>query len=337
MQIRSAMRAKGLKDCDIMRLGVPYPFFPINRNDAREIMRFKLREHIAQRGLYVHHIQMCLSMSEDSQELFVDHLIENMYVEIEGIRPMVERMKRELTYAMTTHREYLERYIDPAVCMVPLAKRPVLLFQSIDYHERLSLASIARNPYLGERDRSHSLNEYNIEDCIECHANVAFLVLTCDIVNTRKKAIKRLPPSVHVLSAISTANPASKRKATVITVDQEEAERPTKVARLSMSSHSSGEEEQEYTNEESIQIEQEEEEVLTMPDMNEQVEAEEEEEYEATVLKERKVGRPRKIPDGFEFYDTRNKRSRFRCLKPECRDIENSLKGALKHTCKIRQ
>lgn len=327
IQIRASMKTKGLKDCDIVRLGIPYPFFPINRNDACEIMRFKLREHIAHKGLYVDHINMCLSMSELSQELFIDYLIAHMYVETEGIRPMVERMKRELTYVMTTHREYLEHHINTTVCPVPLTKRPILLFQSIDRETRPSMGSLARHPVLGNRDRSHILNEYNLEDCVQCQTGIGFFVLSLENVLAGNTGVGRPPlPSIHVLSAMTRASPisVSKRKA-VEEIPKEASTKPDKIARVDDKLSDSEEEPEEEIEEQNDIVEEEEEEESGIM-----------EESSVTVTREHKKGRPRKIPEGFEYYDTHNKRSRFRCTNPECRLVVASMKSAVKHKCKKR-
>ena len=300
-KIIEAMSEKGLQEWDIVRLGTLIPFFPIQRNDAREIMLFKLREFIAQKGLYVDHIKMSMSMSEAAQELFIDHLMDNMYTETSGIRHIFYCMKNELTNNLTTQREFLERHIDSSI-PVPLAQRPSLHFQCIEYKEgnassSLTMVNINRDPALRIRDRSHGMNECHIRECLSYKSDIAFFMLDCDTVK-RKDTI-----GVHILSPIPKKQ-CNKRRGDPIELRPIE-KRP--------------------------RLEQEEEEV--------EVQMNQEEEEEVVVREEEVIrqsrGRPRKYIEGFTYYDTRNKRSRHQCDNRNCRKIVDSRRTS-KHQCRTK-
>lgn len=368
-KIAESMIEKGLKPWDIDRIGVPLPFFPIEVNDAREILRFKLHELIAQNGLYIERIRMSMSMSEATQEGFIDHIIDTLYNKTVGIRRIVEHMKRELAFNLTTQREFLERHLDEAI-PVPLAKRPILTFQCIPYHSttrttKLTMASIARDAHLGMRDRSHGLNESNLAECLAQQCDIAYFVLDCSAI-TKKNVI-----GVHVLSPMPNENdqssPLSTKRKPERHEQQEEDDddegdhttiRPKKKRRVNKPVPTETMQEEMDPIDDNVMIGPMNdiiEEPIVVQNNNENhrdnemrnddlfdeaaiTTATEEGEDDDDDVEVRRVaatihGRPRRAYDGFEYYDTQNKRSRYRCTNTECRAIVENRRIA-KHQCK---
>lgn len=295
-KIIEAMGEKGLQEWDIVRLGTLIPFFPIRRNDAREIMLFKLREFIAQKGLYVDHIKMSMSMSEAAQDLFIDHLMDNMYTETSGIRHIVYCMKDELTNNLTTQCEFLDRHIDSSI-PVPFAQRPSLYFQCVEYKEgstSLSMVNINRDPALRVRDRSQGRNECHIRECLSYKSDIAFFMLDCDTIK-KKDTI-----GVHILSPIPKKKEYTKRKGNFDVRPIEKRPR--------------------------LEQEEGEENVDIVEDVIVEFGLEE-------IHQSR--GRPRKYIEAFTYYDTRNKRSRHQCDNRNCRKIVDSRRTS-KHQCRTK-
>lgn len=321
--IVESMSEKGLQEWDIVRLGTLIPFFPINKNDSREILRFKLREWIAQKGLYIDHIKMSMSMSDVNQELFIDHFMDNMYTESGGIRQIVYTMETELSKNLTTQREFLEKHIDASV-PVPLAHRPMLHFQSIEYREgsKFTMANISKDAVLRFRDRSHRLNESTLEECLTYKCDIGFFVLDCDAIK-KKDTI-----GVHILSPIPKRVSQSTTPKRVL--DQIHIIDQSKRRKIDHN------EEKDMTIDESQSL------ILDQIDDVEDQEGnalffEENDEGEdsTSVSIQQKRGRTRKEYEGFTFYDTRNKRSRYRCDNRECRQIVESRRIA-NHRCRTK-
>lgn len=363
-KIGEAMIEKGLKPWDIDRIGVPLPFFPIEVNDAREILRFKLRELIAQNGLYIERIRMSMSMSDAAQEDFIDHIIDTMYNKTVGIRRIVERMKRELAYNVTTQREFLCRHLDEAT-PVPLAKRPILSFQCIPYHSttrttKLSMASLARDAYLGKRDRSHGLNESNLAECLAQQCDIAYFVLDCSVVKTKNTV------GLHVLTPMPRENEPSttaKRKPEhdiddegelMIDADDDAPKKKKERKKRRVNKIHPEEEKEEEEVIDNHEMVEEQEMLIEEHVHNNQMNVNEENETEDDLFygmgqitatedddeeeeEQRRVaaahGRPRRTFDGFEYYDTHNKRSRYRCINTDCRAIIENRRIE-KHRCK---
>ena len=337
IKIKESMASNGLKEWDIVRLGTVMPFFPINKNDTREIVRFKLREVIAQRGLYVEHIRMSLSMSDDSQDCFVDHLMDNMYTSTGGIRGIIYTMKRQLAFNLTTQREFIEKYIDASV-PVPLAKRPMLVFQCVYYEnilkankkQNVTMAALNKDFYLKVRDRSHGMNESNLADCLAIKCDIAYFVLDCDNVIKKKDTL-----GIHVLAPIPKSTEEVHLSQQMLLKrkideddddDDDDDDAPTK----------------KKPKKKSLSIEEEEEEEEKQPiqwyDNSKDDIIVTEEECEETTndnTEDSRPGRPRKSIEGFTYYDTKNKRSRYRCDNRDCRAILEGRRTD-KHACKTK-
>ncbi len=320
-RIVEAMTKKGLQDWDIVRLGTLIPFFPINKHDATEIMRFKLREFIAQQGLFVDHINMGMSMSDDSQECFIDHIMNNLYTQANGIRQIVYRMKKELAYNLTTQSEFLEKHLDASV-PVPLAKRPVLIFKSLIYEDlvkaktTVTMATLMKDSHLKVRDKSHALNERRLEDSLRMKCDIAFFVLDCEAIKKKDSL------GIHVLSPMSKSpifSPSPlKRK---IVDDDEEDEMIDEVKKKTVKRKK-----KETESEEDEQMMVEKEPLITF----------EEETTMDNDSEKKRQGRPRKVIEGFTFYDVRHTRPRYRCDNSDCHMIIEARRTG-NHQCREKK
>lgn len=341
-KIVAAMKEKGLPEWDIARLGRPIPFFPINKVEAKEIIRFKLRELISKQALYIHRIRMSMSMRDNTQDDFIDHIMDNLYDRNAGnIRQILERLQKEITFNLTTQREFLEENLEVSI-PVPLRKRPELVFQRISYEKlaaisrsNLTMASFLSDAYLKERDRSHDLNESNLSECLAAKCDIAFFVLDCgDII---KKKNNKSIIGIHVLSPMP------------LQPYQEEMEEDKPVIEILKEpilkrKYSSNEKKKRKKKKKEVEEKQEEEEEeeendiqteydwsLTENNNNNTME----EDISSSSERDRGKGRPPKEIDGFTFYeyDRNTRRSRYRCDNPDCRDIVETRRIKT-HKCK---
>ena len=180
--IKEAMLAKGLGECDIVRLGNIIPFFPIRKKHAKEILAFKLKDYIAKNGLYLADIEMCMNMSALDQEAFIDFLIERSYLRKQGIRQLLDRMNEELECNRTAQVEFMRRNL-AEYYPHPLNKRPELHFHTIPADKATSMAAVALDAYLDLRDRSNILITDRLQDCIGQKSDIAYFFLDHELLD----------------------------------------------------------------------------------------------------------------------------------------------------------
>ena len=205
--IKQAMRAKGMQDCDITRLGRPIPFFPLRQADAHAILRVKLRQYIARGGNVLPSIQMAMQMSEETQEEFVCYVMQGAYCRDEGIRPLEEDMCQELADNVATQREFIQRNLDEARPL-PLKGRPVLHFNCIRYRPGLTPALLLENDAcLLQRDQTDTFVTRRIQSCLDQQCDVAYFALENKEWDRSLVGIHVLTPMRQVEQQQQTENP----------------------------------------------------------------------------------------------------------------------------------
>ena len=192
-EIKKAMRAKGLEDWDIARLGRVLPLFPLNSQQATQILRFKLREFIACGGNYLPKLKMSMDMGDTDQETFVHYIVKHFYVKAQGIRQVEERMIEELEYNKVTQTEFITKHWNDVI-PVPLAERPIIHFERIEGGAVDDVNTLERDPHMAIRDRDNRLNNHRLRCCIKQRCDIAYLMLHIPIINKY---------SIHILDAVT--------------------------------------------------------------------------------------------------------------------------------------
>lgn len=164
--IRYDMKRKKVRDCDISRIGEIVPFFAMQPEQARQIMKFNLDCYFNAK------VPRSFTMSEEDRVRFVDFYFDGNYTAAHGMRMPNKKLKQELEHIRTLQ-------LQPGITTRAITTTPSLHFDIITYtgfdHPIEELCH--QYPILIKAMACDEMNGENLLECIDAHANIGYASL----------------------------------------------------------------------------------------------------------------------------------------------------------------
>lgn len=174
--ILEEMRAKGMEECNIGRLGEIVPFFPLTHEQARAVMRDEMDQKIEELARVDGQLYL---LGEEDRDHFLTHYFDGIYVPEQGLRHPSRTLEIELRALHINLVQFLDQYMPPNQ-EKPYRQLPTLSFHTLPYGGDVQSVGDAL-------DRCHELqwvmeedgtSAANLRDSISSGATVAYFRLT---------------------------------------------------------------------------------------------------------------------------------------------------------------
>jgi hypothetical protein len=193
--IKGCMKKKGYQDCDIERLGRIIPFFPLHKEEAKEILRDEIDKYIVHNSVQKSLLPYAdtIEILDKDRDFLANSWVEKCFSAREGLRNPAVLLNQTFRSQLALQRTHYEMHLNgdnDITYEFPLQPPPQLTFHKIKYDNSIDIHKLKKEHKEIAMASQSVVNENNIKRSLREHSDIDYIRLFH----------KDIPPCVNILS-----------------------------------------------------------------------------------------------------------------------------------------